>query len=1074
MPSDDDQFTGPLRRWSDLSIGDMIFAYRKAKADCHFERALSLTRTFAEYERNLESNLSALLNRLRSPSRLELVEDDGLIGEPCLVVKKLDARKPEHKGGTASASTGHSYFSDPERSFASFRRHHELTAEFRLAGHFSVNFHLLSALWTNRVGHRLDACLSRDVYASRVRRLRPDSQGRTGRYHIRCIGSMAPYFTQYRTWREHGLAAMKRSLDSGEKVIGVTLDLRNYFHRIDPRFVLDRVFHQSIGLGKETADRDVIVCAPLTPTDKELSALFVGTLEAWARRAHDMLRSAQVGTEATGLAVAGVPICVTACRIMANVLLHRWDEGIREGLSPIYYGRYVDDMFIVLRDPGTLADASEVMGYLSTRLPAGMMATDTDSNGERDISLGSYQRRSTLTIQDRKCRTFMLEGKAGLDLLETIRSEIHDLSSERRLMPDLDATRFPLAKSVLSAAERPEDKADSFRKAEKLSLRRMAWAIELRNAETLSLDLPRAEWTGERREFYRFARSHVLRPENLLDHFDYLPRLLGLAVACHDWEDATQLVASARRGLDQVRDACRSTSRGFKVNGHDADLGTGVGWQMVNATFEHLVHETILRSWPWLDSSTGPSPIPVNAAARKLLREARLQEHALRTTVARIAQADLGRTPLKEHPARLSPASATSPARELAEVDWLEPTLGDDAHVIADFLLRTRSLRLSEYLPHHDRTLDEEVIPYLFPTRPYTPREIAELDPRCVGFGQGGVERSPTAVWAKQVRAFRGIWTKEDLPGAAPRDGKNNSGVHVVHLSDSLEMPHPVLCLANLEMNDDEWRASAENKPILSLARYRRLVRLVNQVIHAEPKPDYVLLPELALPRRWVNSVVNRLLQERISVIAGVEYAHIPPNLVRNDAVLALTDNRLGFESSVLIWQPKSEPAPNEERDLVAVHGRGWCPPDRVGPPVYRHNGFDFAVMICSELQEVSYRHKVRGEVDAVMVLSWNQDLDTFSPLVESASLDVHAFVALANNRRYGDSRVRSPAKERHERDLCRVRGGKDDYIVVVELDVEGLRKFQSRAKRWAREGDRFKPVPQGFTIAPRRWIVPE
>lgn len=108
-----------------------------------------------------------------------------------------------------------------------------------------------------------------------------------------------------------------------------------------------------------------------------------------------------------------------------------------------------------------------------------------------------------------------------------------------------------------------------------------------------------------------------------------------------------------------------------------------------------------------------------------------------------------------------------------------------------------------------------------------------------------------------------------------------------------------------------------------------------------------------------------------------------------------------------------------------------------------------------------------------MMVLAWNQDLETFSALVESASLDVHAHIALVNNRKYGDSRVRTPAKENHARDLCRIRGGQNEHVVIVDLDIDALRAFQSRATRWPSEGDPFKPVPEGFQIATYRKTTP-
>lgn len=107
------------------------------------------------------------------------------------------------------------------------------------------------------------------------------------------------------------------------------------------------------------------------------------------------------------------------------------------------------------------------------------------------------------------------------------------------------------------------------------------------------------------------------------------------------------------------------------------------------------------------------------------------------------------------------------------------------------------------------------------------------------------------------------------------------------------------------------------------------------------------------------------------------------------------------------------------------------------------------------------------------MVLSWNQDLDTFAALIESTALDVHAYTILVNNRKYGDSCVRSPAKESFMRDLARVRGGDNDFVIAAALDIDALRAFQSRAKRWPKDGDKFKPVPEGFRLAKKRRKLP-
>ena len=51
--------------------------------------------------------------------------------------------------------------------------------------------------------------------------------------------------------------------------------------------------------------------------------------------------------------------------------------------------------------------------------------------------------------------------------------------------------------------------------------------------------------------------------------------------------------------------------------------------------------------------------------------------------------------------------------------------------------------------------------------------------------------------------------------------------------------------------------------------------------------------------------------------------------------------------------------------------------------------------------------------------------------------------------------------------------GGDNDFVVDATLDIAALRAFQSRAKRWPEEGDKFKPVPEGFRLLDNRKKLP-
>jgi len=47
------------------------------------------------------------------------------------------------------------------------------------------------------------------------------------------------------------------------------------------------------------------------------------------------------------------------------------------------------------------------------------------------------------------------------------------------------------------------------------------------------------------------------------------------------------------------------------------------------------------------------------------------------------------------------------------------------------------------------------------------------------------------------------------------------------------------------------------------------------------------------------------------------------------------------------------------------------------------------------------------------------------------------------------------------------------EITVTATLDIAELRAFQSRAKRWPEEGDKFKPVPEGFELLRGRKKLP-
>ena len=874
--------------------------------------------------------------------------------------------------------------------------------------------------------------------------------------------------------RSDGLKAIRDELEKDRDVIAVSLDLKSYYHFIDPMASSGTAFLEALDL-------------ELTDQDRAFTEQLASFLSAWAEGAEKFGQS--VGGKKAKIS-GGLVIGLTCSRVISNALLHRWDKLVLEKLAPIHYGRYVDDMFLVLRDTGTITNSQDLLNMVQSRMGESYISQNAKNDKVWEIKQGSdIQGQTRISLQSDKQKLFVLQGRAGLDLLDSIEKEIYELSSEHRLMPSPDQLEHSTAAKVLSAAGSVGENADTLRRADGLTIRRLGWSLQLRHVETLARDLPPNQWKEQREEFYQFAHNHILRADNLFAHFTYLPRLLGFAISMNEWEQAEQIAVKSYRAIDTL---ASEVGRGktVRINGCDAKVLKDL-WGYIKGTL----------TWLFIDAATryhDPSKLFLGERSSKKKRLADLFLNQIVATLTDfealldlrfdvadfenkaplVASADLAKEAYK-YILNSQSAEELVGKRDTKKEKQILKLLGNaellDVEIFEQFINSTRKTRLGKVTRGQKK--NDSYLPYLFPTRPLSPAEISELAPECVGLPPASGKApafSPAVTWAKYTQVLRGVWIKPTLLAAEQDTSDKKAKRRKKYLKIGTDSKDKVVvALTNLRTEDSDWAATACNKPNLSRKRYQKISKLVNDVLKLNPRPDYALFPELSIPLRWLNSIAARLSAAGISLIAGTEYRHSEGNKILSEAALVLADNRLGYPTFVKIWQPKLEPAVGEDKELTVKFGKEWDLSKKSPKPIYIHNGVNFGVMVCSELQNSKARIRFQGAVDALMVLSWNRDLDTFASLIESAALDVHAYTILVNNRKYGDSRVRSPAKEGFLRDIARLRGGDNDFVVAATLDIAALRAFQSRAKRWPEEGDKFKPVPEGFRILGDRRKLP-
>ncbi|WP_271078087.1 hypothetical protein [Aurantiacibacter sp. MUD61] len=1028
--------------WEDLHLRDLFYAFRKAKADRFYETSIRVAEEFISYESELADNLQDLLFRLQRGEINEVISST----EPKVVVLPKRANFAPREDGL------HVHWSDFERESQNWQKGAS-TPEFRLVGDFSVQHHILSALWINRVGHKFDAALNSGAIASRLRRYRPKGGDDFGEYHLDAIGSFEPYYGPYRDWRDGGLAALETALRGGNDVAAITLDVSNFYHSIDPSYVLHPDFLSDARIS-------------LNEWEIDFTKAIILLIAQWNTKCVGLM--SQIGC-ATDDEVIGLPIGLSASRLLANVFLFSLDRDLERNLSPVYYSRYVDDIFLVINDKSGFKDQNDLINFFADKVPSVEIIPD---NRSLQYATPTWGGKSKILFGSEKQKIFLLSGAAGLDLLSNISEQIKSVSSERRLMPSVhDLDKLSSAK-VLASANSAADDVDALRKADGLTLRRLGWAILLRSLSVLARDLDPDDWSEARRNVYRFANDHVIRADKILEYLDKIPWLFTIAVSVRDYPAARDILYRTREALRKIRSASGSRIR---VNGCIGNSGSELIWIETENAITRFFREALIRSYDFSFRDLEKKSLS------SILQDLNLNADELEEASINALNTDWGRVPYRCAQEDLV-RRASTPDEDI--LHSLYPRFTDLKEFLENRKKPTNIRHLTEVSPNGEAVHEESLLPYLFPTRPYSADEVALLTPeQCVFDSPIVASRN----WSRYVRALRGVWTKpnelDDLPIYPADEGGRPEGDGSDHAEPPRETrvslggnpyDRPIrLGISSFATTMNTWNQGASGRNDHSPGRYDAIRGIVNQAITAKPRPDYLILPELALPERWISTVSALLRQSGISLIAGLDYSYPSRDVIYSSAVLALRDDRLGYPSTIQIRQPKCIPAPGEDQELRNTFGQRWASFSNTSKPIYEHFGFNFNVLVCSELSNVAYRQSAQGKVDAMFVLSWNKDLETFSALTESTALDVHCFVALCNNRKYGDSRVRAPMKNSWERDICRLRGGLNDHLAVVEIDPLSLRRHQSRATNWPRSSDKYKPVPEGFRISSQRRVRP-
>jgi hypothetical protein len=993
-----------------ITLDDLYNAYKKAKQEAFYEKTHFHAVIFTQYEQALHSNLQKLHKEL-TKQKPDWFRNPTFLGGYSYLPKSIDV-------SGWNGEDGHFCALHPTEDWK--RRYNQGTkkaqANFRLVITPTVDFQIVSALWIIKVGYLFYKAIDKSVsYANRVRELSSYNSvldTYETKVNLNTPGLFTPYFSCYREWRENGLTAMQTALEQQRTILAITMDVEQFYHRVSPDFILRDEFLKK---SKITLTKDEI----------RITKDLLSAINYWYRRTPDYLYRPE----------GAIPVGLSASKIISNVLMNEFDCEIKSRLKPIYYGRYVDDIFLVIENSDRIASASEVTKHLAKEL-APLISIKSERKSQPSLLLNlPYAQDSQIIFRGKKQKIFALSSKHGLDLIQNIKEQIRSQSSEYRLLPSLPETGEEMASRALLATPDATLQADALRKADAISIRRLGLTLLVRDIEAYADDLDPKQWNKQRHEFYELVSRHALTPQGFFDYFGHIPRVFGIMIASGDLNSANSYIdqlCNVIEILQQTIEQDEQTVEKFRLC--IANLGVALrqsGLQAATELEERLdskLHKTLKRLKTFSASLRIPPTLP-----------------GLRKEVHQILLADWGRRPYKEH--------------------WYFNQKVDEIATKIPRQLKVRHRVRIKIIRKFVKLYTNLKAPYwpslAFPTRPLNFTEIGLVAPEVL---------ENSKLYKAAIMLFRGARVIADR-GFGFQKKEQEEDAPLYFLAPKRQAPEIFLGVMSYETALTQWARAAKGNSDRSPHRYKNLITLINRTIEERNRPSYIIFPELSIPRKWAIRIANKLSQNNVSLISGIEYYRDRKSKrLRNDCLISLVTNWPGYKTNAIVLQSKFAPAVPELAELKKLFkgkkANLHCPaPPFDRPQIYIHGDFCFSVFICSDLTNIAHRNTLRGHIDCLFASEWNQDIRTFSPLVESTANDLHSYVVQVNNRQYGDSRIRAPFARDYMRDVVQVKGGLSDYYVVGHVAHRKLRSEQANQ----RGRKIFKPTPIGYVMSKLR-----
>lgn len=947
-----------------------------------------------------------------------------------------------------------------------------------------IELHLVTILWLTQYGYKLDAKLDTSCVGNRLV-LNKSKDG-----IVKGSGLFKPYFSQYQKWRDHSVEEAQRKLQNGSKVAFINLDLKDYFYSVRINFKeIEKVIFGEDGYKGGSTIHDIFKEFHIRYTQK------IGEIK-YPNKSIENITAENVV----------LPIGIASSYVLANYYLNDFDNRIKKLIPQVYYSRYVDDILIVIENPNFdfhKNEKCEIVKFSFTKY------YEKEKDKEK-ITFAKTEDEYLNKYIVSKTERFLLETLYPLVKLvdfpdELITAEINDkieccsTKDEKKIfkITCLEGAFFQGNKTLLYYFDNEESTA---------VIDKLKQELEERTSEFR--DFPEdglGDGSFDEQAYHLVFDGTEGKIRTLKD---YKENRYGLSVFL-----ANRIFAALRRAKKVDKKETEKLLKLFK--GYN-NLEHFRLWEkiftffLVNEDQEGFIlfYKHTLEQIQKLNKKTRiqNSEITYNDVANSLMQyfdislemPLALNPDFIKKDTKPYKDLEIFHNTYKDEVSFWNNITLTKPGSFYIYKFRMCNLIRH--HYVAHPLLNYTKASGWSTLNLVDRNLPTA---QKFIYKLEFSDEKKELSPRLVKFWEcciavvtnkllkdsnnfivGGDERYEYTSILNDSKKDENFILNEafelyseinalhfttDFPSEKnffkrfhknikPVNGENEVEINEIHInSDDLFEGKPSISIGNTQVKLSNIETSVKGKPNLSSLRYFTFAKLLKE--SRKEGANIFVLPEFSVPYEFVSSLAKYSEKNQMAIIAGLEHWKVD-NVCYNFIVSIIPVKVNGVTDSIVLYRLKNHYAHVEE---LIIRGYGYKVPK---PKPYRYDLINwrniyFTSYYCFELADTFHRSIFRSKIDLLIASEWNKDTPYFSNIVEALSRDLHCYVAQVNTSQFGDSRLTQPS-ESSRKDLMKLKGGKNDTVLVEDLNISALREFQLKfyERIKADHDDSFKPVP--------------